>query len=329
MAEALLRQALAPAGITVRSAGLGALVDYPAEEHAVTLMRERGIDITNHRAQQLSPELLAAADLVLVMEKAHKRAIEQNEPTMRGKVFRLGEWQDEDIPDPYRKPRETFETALAAIDAGIAAWLPKILPVGAADGRELIATKLRANHSRPTAAPTTANGTNRETQHPPLAYPHRRPHPPGLRNRPRHESPVHGPGRSGAGHGRPRPTHHHGSRLPPRRRTRGRNALTRESARATQRALPHRPGRHSADRRVGPPGAYQPCRRIPRCGEFGPAGRRRRAAVLPLRRHDPGGRQDDRRVAKDPHLGTQCIHPEPAARRTHRCLPQPEGVRGR
>jgi protein-tyrosine-phosphatase len=43
MAEALLRDALREQqDIIVESAGLGALVDHPASEHAVTLMRERG-----------------------------------------------------------------------------------------------------------------------------------------------------------------------------------------------------------------------------------------------------------------------------------------------
>ncbi len=51
MAEALLRDALrGQEDITVESAGLGALVGYPADKHAVELMKERSIDITAHRA---------------------------------------------------------------------------------------------------------------------------------------------------------------------------------------------------------------------------------------------------------------------------------------
>ena len=67
MAEALLRDALREQqDITVESAGLGALVDHPASEHAVTLMRERGLDISGHRARQITPDMVHAADLVLV-----------------------------------------------------------------------------------------------------------------------------------------------------------------------------------------------------------------------------------------------------------------------
>ena len=127
MAEALLREALREQqDIIVESAGLGALVDHPASEHAVALMRERGLDISRHRARQITPDMVRAADLVLVMEAGHKRAIDMNEPSARAKIFRLGEWQDRDIDDPYRRPREAFEAALADIDEGVAEWARRI-----------------------------------------------------------------------------------------------------------------------------------------------------------------------------------------------------------
>ena len=127
MAEAVLRDALrGQEAITVESAGLGALVDEPASEHSVELMRERGLDISGHRAQQLTPELVTKADLILVMESGHRRVIDTNEPTARGKVYRLGEWQDLEIPDPYRQPRDAFEAALEKIDKSIADWVERL-----------------------------------------------------------------------------------------------------------------------------------------------------------------------------------------------------------
>ena len=89
-------------------------------------MRERGLDITPHRAQQITPELIANSDLVLVMEAGHRRAIDASEPTARGKVYRLGEWRDKDIEDPYRQPRAAFEEALRDIDDGVADWAQRI-----------------------------------------------------------------------------------------------------------------------------------------------------------------------------------------------------------
>ena len=127
MAEALLRNALrGQEGFSVESAGLGALADEPATEHAVALMSERGIDISSHRARQLQPELVNKADLILVMESGHKKAIETADVTVRGKVFRLGETSDRDIADPYRRSRAVFEEVLEDIDEGIADWVKQL-----------------------------------------------------------------------------------------------------------------------------------------------------------------------------------------------------------
>jgi protein-tyrosine phosphatase len=127
MAEALLRNALrGKEEFSVESAGLGALVDEPASEHAVALMSERGIDISSHRARQLQPELVNKADLILVMESGHKKAIETADVTVRGKVFRLGETSDRDIVDPYQRSRAVFEDVLEDIDEGIADWVKQL-----------------------------------------------------------------------------------------------------------------------------------------------------------------------------------------------------------
>ena len=127
MAEALLRQALrGEDGYTVESAGLGALVGYPAAEHSVALMDELGLDIREHRARQLHPDMVGAADVVLVMETGHKRAIHDADATAWGKVHRLGEWQEKDIDDPYRQPLEAYVAALEAIREGVASWVERI-----------------------------------------------------------------------------------------------------------------------------------------------------------------------------------------------------------
>jgi len=127
MAEAVLRDALKEQEeITVESAGLGAMVDWPAAEHAEALMAERGLDISSHRARQLTPELLHAADLILVMESGHKKAIEADDATARGKVFRLGEWRETEIDDPFQKSKAAFVEALVEIDASIADWVERL-----------------------------------------------------------------------------------------------------------------------------------------------------------------------------------------------------------
>jgi len=129
MGEALLIHALNDVGIhdvEVRSAGLDALVGYPADKVVIRLMLERGIDLSAHRSQQLNRDILRWADLVLVMDKAQKCSIESWDPGARGKVYRIGKWGDFDVPDPYMQSEKKFETALNLITKGISGWIPKL-----------------------------------------------------------------------------------------------------------------------------------------------------------------------------------------------------------
>ncbi len=127
MAAALLDEQLGTdSGITVSSAGVGALVGFPAAEHAVELMRERGIDISGHRARQLDTEIIKSTDLILVMESGHKAAIDAIDPTARGKVYRICEWRDCDIDDPYQQAKEAFAEAMELIGQGVEDWVERI-----------------------------------------------------------------------------------------------------------------------------------------------------------------------------------------------------------
>ena len=127
MAEALLRHELGnPDGVKIHSAGLAAMVDNPAQEEAQALMLELGLDISAHRARQLGPNLLKEAELVLVMEGVHKAGVTAIAPTSRGKVHRLGEWRDMEVPDPYGQPKEDYEHALRLIKVGVADWVKRI-----------------------------------------------------------------------------------------------------------------------------------------------------------------------------------------------------------
>lgn len=123
MAEALLTHRLSlrglPAPVAVESAGIHAPEGARADPLARLLMAERGLDLAGHRARQLTPELLADFDLVLVMEEVNKRDVERMHPASRGRVQRLGRFGDFDVPDPYGGTREDFEQALALIERGI------------------------------------------------------------------------------------------------------------------------------------------------------------------------------------------------------------------
>lgn len=112
--------------LSVRSAGLSAMVGKPADALACEIAATHGLDIHQHRAQQVSALLCQQSDLILVMEQAHKDWLEQLYPQVRGKTFRLGQLGQFEISDPYRKPIQAFETAYEAIFRGVTDWSHRI-----------------------------------------------------------------------------------------------------------------------------------------------------------------------------------------------------------
>lgn len=119
MAAGLLAARLAGTGTRVESAGLCALVGRPADPLAVEVLRERGIDISAHTARQLTMQMVVQSDVVLVMERAQRRAIEAMCPAARGRIRLLSHARAREVADPYGRTRAAFEESLAVIEAAV------------------------------------------------------------------------------------------------------------------------------------------------------------------------------------------------------------------
>ncbi len=127
--ERLLQQKLP--NKTIDSAGIGAaksgLVGKPADSMALEVAKDLGVDLGDHKSQQLTSELCAKYDLILVMEKGHMEALTSLAPEARGKTMLFGEWiGKKDIPDPYRQSKEAFDFAYQLIDQAADAWVAKL-----------------------------------------------------------------------------------------------------------------------------------------------------------------------------------------------------------
>lgn len=116
MAAAMLNHSLSidlQEKIAVSSAGTLALHGHQAAENAIAAMSRLGIDIRNHRARQITSDIVRSADLVLVMEKAHLSYLRRL-TFFRGrqKNRMLSEFGlnggDPDIKDPYGGPLEDY-----------------------------------------------------------------------------------------------------------------------------------------------------------------------------------------------------------------------------
>lgn len=128
MAEGLAKHRLASLEpkVQVHSAGLKAVVGEPAAQEARELALLKGLDISAHRARQLTEDMVTEADLILVMEDWQKKEITKHFPHARGKVFLLGHWQDFEIVDPYQQSMKAFEHTWELIEEGFKDWNQKI-----------------------------------------------------------------------------------------------------------------------------------------------------------------------------------------------------------
>jgi len=123
MAQAWMSHRLAGRPIEVRSGGLAARAGGPAPAHAVAVLAKRGVDLSAHRARELTTEDVHASDLVLVMEDWQKAEVERRTPAARGRTYLLGHWQGLEIADPYGSPEAVFEGVFAQIDKAVESWL--------------------------------------------------------------------------------------------------------------------------------------------------------------------------------------------------------------
>jgi protein-tyrosine phosphatase len=115
MAEALLRARLARDEARqdwrVGSAGVWTTDGRPASAYAIEEMAQRGIDLRAHRSRNVTPELMAEADLVLAMTRQHVEALSVAFPDCAHKVALLSEMigQTYDIYDPYGGTRLEYK----------------------------------------------------------------------------------------------------------------------------------------------------------------------------------------------------------------------------
>ncbi|MDR6225502.1 low molecular weight protein arginine phosphatase [Desmospora profundinema] len=94
MAEALLRKRAAERGLSleVKSAGVSALPGGAASFPAVEVLKEKGIDHSDHRSQPVTAELLDWADVVLTMTRSHRQWLIHSHPIAVDKAYTLKEW---------------------------------------------------------------------------------------------------------------------------------------------------------------------------------------------------------------------------------------------
>jgi protein-tyrosine-phosphatase len=133
MAAGLLRHYLPAdlkARIQVSSAGTHALRGHQAHEHAVAEMARLGIDISDHRARQITREIARSADLILVMETAHVGLVKRLLNWGKKGPRLIGEFEQQtdagEIADPYGQPPQAYAQCIQTLRPcikGVILWL--------------------------------------------------------------------------------------------------------------------------------------------------------------------------------------------------------------
>ncbi|HWE40617.1 MAG TPA: Sua5/YciO/YrdC/YwlC family protein [Isosphaeraceae bacterium] len=101
-------------GFVVLSAGLAAAHGHPAAREAVDVVEVLGGSLRDHASQPLTPELVAAADLIVVMTRDHRHALLSQVPDAADRV-RLLHPRGGDIADPIGLDRDVYHQTASEI----------------------------------------------------------------------------------------------------------------------------------------------------------------------------------------------------------------------
>ena len=113
MSKVITEDIFAKAGVPAVVTGVGSdiIPGDPASAHAVTLMAQRGMDLSSHVAQQWTPEILNEADIILTATGSHRNRI--NVPTLgiySDKLFLFLEFigGEGSVKDPFEQEMEVY-----------------------------------------------------------------------------------------------------------------------------------------------------------------------------------------------------------------------------
>jgi protein-tyrosine phosphatase len=104
-------------GYKVKSAGIMGSSGYPATPEAVNACAAEGVNISAHRNQGLSRELIDESDFIFAMERLHLEAMVAHQPSAVDKCWLLAE--PKGISDPIGRPQEYYNSCARTIVAAV------------------------------------------------------------------------------------------------------------------------------------------------------------------------------------------------------------------
>ncbi len=135
MAEGALRVLLEkerPDKFEVLSCGTHAGGSYPATEYAVEVAKLWNADLSKHRSQPLSVDLIERSDLILAMTSEHLRSITKLAQSDSEKAYLFKNFPDqspkgEPVDDPIGQALEKYNETFLEIGEFLGRFLPEIV----------------------------------------------------------------------------------------------------------------------------------------------------------------------------------------------------------
>ncbi len=94
-------------GYDILSAGIAAVGGIPASQEAVDLLRDQGIDLSDHLSRQVTTEILSECDHVYAMTKSQLNVLAEARPDLTGRM-QLVTQKDQDVSDPIGRGTEVY-----------------------------------------------------------------------------------------------------------------------------------------------------------------------------------------------------------------------------
>ncbi len=128
MAEYLLKHYVKEReDVEVASAGTGVFIQSTASSETISVLRDEGIDATQHVSRPVNNILLKKADLIFVMTRGHRSQVLERVPEVEKRVYLLKEFCQQpsafqtewDIPDPIGRSHQAYQECLGVIKEAV------------------------------------------------------------------------------------------------------------------------------------------------------------------------------------------------------------------
>lgn len=135
MAEGLFRKMAKERGLEIeaRSCGTSALEGIGASIETIRVMKTAGSDVGGHRGQKIGPDLIEKADIIFVMQIAHRDYVNALFPDAKDRTYLLSDFYHGDkrdfpqgVPDPIGMGADFYQNVLEVIRKSLEAVFERL-----------------------------------------------------------------------------------------------------------------------------------------------------------------------------------------------------------